>query len=109
MVVDYFLVRRQRLDLAGLYRDDVYPAWNWPGFAAFAVPVALTVMALGNRQFHWFYDYGWFTGSLLGGALYYGPAAAVRGSPAALANRCPDGHTGGRRAADTYPSLRRRQ
>ncbi|MCR3835427.1 cytosine permease, partial [Pseudomonas aeruginosa] len=29
MVVDYFLVRRQRLDLAGLYRDDVYPAWNW--------------------------------------------------------------------------------
>ncbi|MFX7636723.1 cytosine permease, partial [Acinetobacter baumannii] len=27
MVVDYFLVRRQRLDLAGLYRDDVYPAW----------------------------------------------------------------------------------
>ena len=70
MVVDYFLVRRQRLDLAGLYRDDVYPAWNWPGFATFAVPVALTVMALGNRQFHWFYDYGWFTGSLLGGALY---------------------------------------
>ena len=88
MVVDYFLVRRQRLDLAGLYRDDVYPAWNWPGFAAFAVPVALTVMALGNRQFHWFYDYGWFTGSLLGGALYYGLCGRAR-SPAALAKPLP--------------------
>ncbi|MDN5484810.1 MAG: NCS1 family nucleobase:cation symporter-1, partial [Pseudomonas sp.] len=29
MVVDYFITRRQQLDLAGLYRDDVYPAWNW--------------------------------------------------------------------------------
>ena len=89
MVVDYFLVRRQRLDLAGLYRDDVYPAWNWPGFAAFAVPVALTVMALGNRQFHWFYDYGWFTGSLLGGALYYGLCGRRARSPAALAKPLP--------------------
>jgi NCS1 family nucleobase:cation symporter-1 len=42
MVVDYFLIRRQQLDLAGLYRDDVYPAWNWAGFAAFGVPVVLT-------------------------------------------------------------------
>lgn len=49
MVVDYFLIRRQQLDLAGLYRDDVYPAWNWVGFLAFAVPVALTVMSIGNR------------------------------------------------------------
>ncbi len=89
MVADYFLVRRQRLDLAGLYRDDVYPAWNWPGFAAFAVPVALTVMALGNRQFHWFYDYGWFTGSLLGGALYYGLCGRRARSPAALAKPLP--------------------
>jgi len=80
MVVDYFLIRRQKLDLAGLYRDDVYPAWNWAGFAAFALPVALTVMAIGNSSFSWFYDYGWFTGSLLGGALYYAlGAVAVRG------------------------------
>lgn len=40
MVVDYFLIRRQTLDLAGLYRDDVYPAWNLAGFVAFGVPVA---------------------------------------------------------------------
>lgn len=72
MVVDYFLIRKQQLDLAGLYRDDVYPAWNWYGFIAFAVPVALTLLSLGSDVFNWFYSYGWFTGSALGGLIYYG-------------------------------------
>ncbi|UVJ46105.1 NCS1 family nucleobase:cation symporter-1 [Pseudomonas sp. LS1212] len=72
MVVDYFLIRKQTLDLAGLYRDDVYPAWNWFGFIAFGVPVALTLLSLGSPAFSWFYDFGWFTGSALGGLLYYG-------------------------------------
>ncbi|MQU08378.1 NCS1 family nucleobase:cation symporter-1 [Pseudomonas helleri] len=72
MVVDYFIIRQQKLDLAGLYRDGVYPAWNWNGFIAFGVPVVLTLMSLGSSAFNWFYDYGWFTGSLLGAAIYYG-------------------------------------
>jgi NCS1 family nucleobase:cation symporter-1 len=72
MVVDYFLIKKQQLDLAGLYRDDVYPAWNWNGFIAFGIPVALTVLSLGSDIFSWFYSYGWFTGSALGGLLYYG-------------------------------------
>ncbi|MGP8540403.1 NCS1 family nucleobase:cation symporter-1 [Pseudomonas protegens] len=72
MVVDYFIIKKQRLDLAGLYRDDVYPAWNWHGFIAFGVPVALTLMSLGSSAFNWFYSYGWFTGSALGGMIYYG-------------------------------------
>ncbi|EIK95468.1 cytosine/purines uracil thiamine allantoin permease [Pseudomonas sp. M47T1] len=72
MVVDYFLIRKQTLDLAGLYRDDVYPAWHWRGFVAFGVPVVLTLMSLGSPAFSWFYEYGWFTGSALGGVLYYG-------------------------------------
>ncbi|WP_425917217.1 NCS1 family nucleobase:cation symporter-1 [Pseudomonas sp. GWSMS-1] len=72
MVVDYFLIKKQRLDLAGLYRDDVYPAWNWIGFVAFAVPVALTLLSLGSNAFSWFYDYGWFTGSFFGGLIYFG-------------------------------------
>lgn len=72
MVVDYFLLRKQRLDLAGLYRDDVYPAWNASGFIAFGVPVALTLMSLHSPSFSWFYDFGWFTGSALGGLIYYG-------------------------------------
>ena len=71
MVVDYFIIRQQKLDLAGLYHDGVYPAWNWNGFIAFGVPVVLTLLSLGSSAFSWFYDFGWFTGSLLGAAIYY--------------------------------------
>lgn len=71
MVVDYFLIRKQTLDLAGLYRDDVYPAWNAAGFIAFGVPVVLTLLSLQSPAFSWFYDFGWFTGSALGGLIYY--------------------------------------
>jgi NCS1 family nucleobase:cation symporter-1 len=72
MIVDYFLVRKQTYDLVSLYRDGgSYPAWNVPGIVAFLVPVALTVVALTTGFFSWFYDYGWFTGSLLGGIIYY--------------------------------------
>lgn len=71
MIVDYFVVRRRELDLPGLYKDGVYPAWNTAGFVAFLVPVALTFVALFVEQLGWFYSYGWFTGSLLGAVLYW--------------------------------------
>jgi nucleobase:cation symporter-1, NCS1 family len=73
MVVDYFIVRRQHYDLPGLYVDSgPYPAWNVAGFVAFLVPVALTLTALVTGRMQWFYTYGWFTGSILGGLIYYG-------------------------------------
>jgi len=84
MVVDYFIIKKQQLDLPGLYRDDVYPAWNWNGFIAFGVPVVLTLLSLGSDLFSWFYSYGWFTGSALGGLLYYGlrsPQVATAKTP----------------------------
>ncbi|MEQ9562374.1 MAG: NCS1 family nucleobase:cation symporter-1 [Woeseiaceae bacterium] len=72
MVVDYFVVRKQSYDLLSLYRDGgSYPAWHLPGLVAFAVPVALTVVALTTNYLSWFYDYGWFTGSFLGGLIYW--------------------------------------
>jgi nucleobase:cation symporter-1, NCS1 family len=71
MVVDYFIIRQQKLDLAGLYCDGVYPAWHWNGFIAFGVPVVLTLLSLGSNAFSWFYDFGWFAGSLLGAGIYY--------------------------------------
>ena len=72
MVVDYFVVRRQHYDLPGLYLDHgPYPAWNIAGFVAFLVPVALTLVAITTGALQWFYTYGWFTGSLLGGIIYY--------------------------------------
>jgi len=72
MVVDYFLVRRQHYDLPGLYLNNgTYPAWNAAGFVALLVPVALTLIAIITGRLQWFYTYGWFTGSALGGLIYY--------------------------------------
>jgi len=72
MVVDYFLVRNQAYDVLALYQDGAgYPAWNRAGFIAFGVPVILTALALKVPALGWFYTYGWFTGSILGGLIYY--------------------------------------
>ena len=72
MIVDYFLVKDQSYDVIALYKDNSgYPAWNTAGFIAFGVPVALTLLALKVSALSWFYTYGWFTGSILGGLIYY--------------------------------------
>jgi NCS1 family nucleobase:cation symporter-1 len=73
MVVDYFLVKKQSYNVLALYQDNAgYPAWNAAGFIAFLIPVALTGLALAMPGvLGWFYDYGWFTGSILGGLIYY--------------------------------------
>jgi len=72
MVVDYFIVRKQSYDLIALYKDDAgYPAWNIAGLVAFAVPAALAIFAASTGKLAWFYTYGWFTGSALGGLIYY--------------------------------------
>jgi NCS1 family nucleobase:cation symporter-1 len=72
MIVDYFLIKKQEFDVLALYQDNAgYPAWNVAGFVAFLVPVGLTALALKLPMLSWFYDYGWFTGSILGGLLYY--------------------------------------
>ena len=68
MIVDYFLIKKQSYDLLALYQDNAgYPAWNVAGMVAFLVPVALTVMSFKIELLSWFYTYGWFTGSILGG------------------------------------------
>jgi len=82
MIVDYFVVRKQKFDLAGLYLDNgPYGAWNKAGFIAFGIPVALTIISLITGTMGWFYSYGWFTGSILGAILYY--FAAPRGTEVA--------------------------
>ncbi len=72
MIVDYFLVKNQEYDLLALYQDNAgYPAWNIAGMVAFLIPVGLTIIAITTGYLSWFYDYGWFTGSILGGIIYY--------------------------------------
>jgi NCS1 family nucleobase:cation symporter-1 len=81
MVVDYFLVKKQTYDVLALYRDNAgYPAWNIAGFIAFLVPVGLTLIAITTGALSWFYTYGWFTGSILGGLIYYFAARGGAGS-----------------------------
>ena len=72
MIVDYFLIKNQSYDLVALYKDNAgYPAWNIAGMVAFLVPVGLTVLSIKIDALSWFYTYGWFTGSILGGLIYY--------------------------------------
>jgi NCS1 family nucleobase:cation symporter-1 len=78
MIVDYFLIKKQSYDVIALYKDGAgYPAWNIAGFAAFLIPVALTGLAIKIPMLSWFYAYGWFTGSILGGLIYYVVARKV--------------------------------
>lgn len=72
MIVDYFLIKRQFLNLPELYKTQgIYSGFNSAGLIAFAIPVALTLVAITTGALSWFYNYGWFTGSLLGGLVYY--------------------------------------
>lgn len=72
MIVDYFVIKRQQLSLPDLYKTHgIYRGFNINGFIAFTVPVALTLYSLSNDQLNWFYQYGWFTGSILGGLVYW--------------------------------------
>ena len=81
MIVDYFLIKGQSYDLLALYQDDAgYPAWNKAGFTAFLIPVGLTLVAITTGHLAWFYDFGWFTGSILGGLIYYFAARGEIGS-----------------------------
>jgi NCS1 family nucleobase:cation symporter-1 len=72
MIVDYFLIKKQHYELADLYISGrSYPDWHVPGLVAFFVPVGLTLIAIFSGALSWFYDYGWFTGSILGGLIYW--------------------------------------
>ena len=65
----YLVVLRSRAEMLAI----------WFGI----VPVLLTLLSLGSDAFSWFYSYGWFTGSALGGLLYYGLCSKRKTNPVA--------------------------
>jgi NCS1 family nucleobase:cation symporter-1 len=72
MIVDYFVINKQQLDLVSLYlRGGKYADVNVQGMIAFFVPVVLTLITLMTGYMNWFYNYGWFTGSITGAGIYY--------------------------------------
>ncbi len=72
MIVDYFIVRKQHIDLVAIYTvSGIYPRFHWAGLISFFIPVVLTITSLITQQFLWLYKYGWFTGSLSGACIYF--------------------------------------
>jgi NCS1 family nucleobase:cation symporter-1 len=72
MIVDYFLIKKQHIDLVDIYKSGgIYPNIHWQGLIAFIIPVMITIISLLSGFMTWIYDYGWFVGSILGGFIYY--------------------------------------
>ncbi|MDB5458216.1 MAG: nucleoside transporter family, partial [Caulobacter sp.] len=90
LITDYWLLRRTRLDVAALYdrtgRYTYSNGWNLAAVAAFAIGVApnlpgflkaagLPAAAAIGAPWTGLYDYAWFVGAALAGAVY---GAAMR-------------------------------
>ena len=82
MVADYFLVRGTRLDTYSLYRrGGIYEYSNGINPAAIVSLVLGVAAALVGRfvpAVAFLYDYAWFLGFFLSGALYYGMMLSYR-------------------------------
>ena len=74
MIADFYLARKQQLDILELYKaGGAYKSYNWAGIISFLVPAVLALVAFrqgGESGIFWLYNYGWFTGAILGFVLY---------------------------------------
>ena len=72
MVVDFFLIKNKNLNVLELYKNNgIYAGWGWRAQVAFFIPAILALLGTMVSSLNWFYSYGWFTGSILGGLLYF--------------------------------------
>ncbi|MBM1815133.1 NCS1 family nucleobase:cation symporter-1 [Pseudosulfitobacter pseudonitzschiae] len=76
MIVDYYMLRRQTLDVAGLYDEVGGPyrfgnGWNNPAVVAFAIAAVFSVATVWMPALAVLSGYAWVIGALIGGALYY--------------------------------------
>lgn len=80
MICDYFLVRDRHLLLADLYRrDGVYEyksGFNPKAIVALLAGVLIALIGLAVPALRCLYDYAWFVGLFVSGALYF---ALMRG------------------------------
>ncbi len=74
MVADYFLIRGTELDVNSLYhRDGSYyytKGINPRAMLALAAGVGVALAGLAIKPLHFLYDYAWFVGFFIAGALY---------------------------------------
>ncbi len=74
MIADYFVLRRCRLNVDALYLSKGEYSYsngvNWRAIAALTVGIAIALCGLAFPPLRWLYDYAWFVGFLVAGALY---------------------------------------
>lgn len=74
MITDYFVVRKRVLSVPELYqRGGQYEysnGVNYRAMAALAAGIAVALVGLVVPPLRWLYDYAWFVGFLVAGAVY---------------------------------------
>jgi len=71
MIVDYWVLRKQQLDVRDLYVDGgEYPFIHWPAMIALAAGIALALVGLVVPTLRPLYDYSWFVGFGVSAVLY---------------------------------------
>jgi NCS1 family nucleobase:cation symporter-1 len=80
-IVDYFLIRRQKLSLFDLYRrGGIYEyrgGYNLKALLALAAGVATALIGLVVPALRALYDYAWFIGFGVAGVVYYASMSGV--------------------------------
>jgi nucleobase:cation symporter-1, NCS1 family len=75
MIADYFLVRKQVLNVEDLYRrGGVYEyadGINWRAVLSLAVGVTVALVGLAAPSLRWLFDYAWFIGFAVSGVFYW--------------------------------------
>jgi NCS1 family nucleobase:cation symporter-1 len=74
MIADYFIVRKRALSVTDLYRRNGLYEYdrgvNYRAIAALALGIVVALVGLVLQEVRWLYDYAWFVGFLVAGAVY---------------------------------------
>jgi NCS1 family nucleobase:cation symporter-1 len=74
MIADYFVLRKCQLNVDALYLHTGEYSYsngvNWRAVAALAIGIVIALSGLAYPPLRWLYDYAWFVGFLVSGALY---------------------------------------
>jgi NCS1 family nucleobase:cation symporter-1 len=71
LIVDYWIIRRQRLNVRDLYVEGgEYPLVNWSAMFALAAGIGLALIGLVVPALRVLYDYSWFVGFGVSAVVY---------------------------------------
>ena len=74
MIADYFIIRGKSLKVTDLYRRngeyEYSGGFNYRAIAALVLGITIALIGLAVPALRWLYDYAWFVGFLVAGAIY---------------------------------------